>query len=268
MTCITVAASLLLAMTIFFLPMPALAEVQTSLWQIKKSDHFIIYFQDVPLSYIDEVMEKAEYYYKSITDELGFTRYDSFWTWDKRAKIYLFKTQAEYRNKTNQPKWSAAGVNVIKHEIVAYLNMKDFFDITLPHEMGHIIFREFIGYDKRLPLFLDEGVASFLEKGQRPDRLLIARALAKVKIKAFMNLTDLSGVVRGGITMPDVFYSEAASFIDFLIEVYGKDRFVSFCKALRDLELDQDWTRALIEVYSFDSFSEMNDAWVAFLVKK
>ena len=48
----------------------------------------------------------------------------------------------------------------------------------LPHELGHIIFREFIGLESNCPSWLDEGVAMYQEKLKRKDiKLKLRQAL-------------------------------------------------------------------------------------------
>jgi hypothetical protein len=239
------------------------AQRRTSLWHVRKSKHFIIYYKEASSSYINELIRRAENYYNTITRELGFSRYHGFWTWDDRAKIYLFKDRSEYQKETGQPEWSAAHVNVIKKEIYAYPQMENFFEVVLPHEMAHIIFREFVGYKKQLPLWLDEGIASMFEPDKRLPRLKAARAL--IRTKFFMDLEDLNIAGKGSIIMPDVFYALSASIIEFLLDSYSEDHFIRFCRSLRDLRQDQHWSRALFSVYGFNSMDEMNDAWQAFL---
>ncbi|MDD5431541.1 MAG: peptidase MA family metallohydrolase [Candidatus Omnitrophica bacterium] len=239
------------------------AEIKTSFWETKKSEHFVLYFQNASLTYVNEILDHAENYYKNIAEELGFIRYSKFWTWDSRAKIYLYKDKETYQNETNYPEWSTGGVHATKREIYSYMNMQDFLDTILPHELGHIIFREFVGYKKKIPLWLDEGVACFLEKKNRPDRLLVAKWL--INKTGFLPLEDLGKMSRGGVLMPDIFYAESTSIIDFLIKVYGKDKFGDCCRALRELGINQDWFSAFKKTYGFKSLEEFNSTWKDYL---
>jgi len=260
-------ANLLALISVTLIPANLLAEisVSASLWNTKKSEHFIVYFQDSSLSYIEELINKVESYYTSITEELGFTRFQGFWTWDNRAKIYLFKNASEYQKATNQPRWSGAQANVVTREICTYKGMEDFFNRILPHELGHIIFREFVGFKRNLPLWLDEGVVSYLEKDQKKERLAMAKILVNTAI--FMPLDELGKIHRYNMLVPDFFYAEATSVVDFLIATYGKERFLEFCRRLRDLRDDQNWEIALFEIYDFKNISDVNEKWTAFLSK-
>ena len=240
--------------------------VDESYWNTKKGEHFVVYYRNAPIEYVDQVISFAETYYASVTTELGFTRFDQFWTWDNRAKIYLYDDNKEYQRLAKQPEWSGACANIYTREIKTYINMRHFFNSILPHEMGHLIFREMVGYDKKLPLWLDEGVVSFLEKDYKKERMNISKAL--VRNGKYMTINDLTNVrTMEGFLIPDIFYAEASSIIEFLVQEYGKDKFVSFCSKLRELREYQDWQIALKDVYGFKDLADMNEKWVAFLQK-
>ncbi len=238
------------------------ADLSATFWQIKKSTHFIVYYQEAPSDYINEVIDRAEGYYNTITTKLGFTRYEEFWTWYKRAKIYLFRNKEEYNRITSQPEWSGAHSRVIAHEIYTYVRREGFFETVLPHEMGHIIFREFIGYDKRLPLWVDEGVAMYCERGETHEGVRMTRIIARTIF--FMDLNELGGINRANLMMPEIFYAEAESVMVFLIKEYGSDKFAEFCLALKNLKEKQTWEDAMRSVYKFKDIQELNDAWIKF----
>ena len=248
---------------IFFLHAAFANNLEGLLWETVKSDHFIVYYQEAPLDYVNKIIAAGEKYYKEITFDLGFTRFEGFWTFDKRAKIYLLKNSQDYKNKAQQPTWSSAGVNIFKREIVTYVGKDDFFENILPHEMGHIIFREFVGNRRKLPLWLDEGISSYLEKRFNKERLNLVKIMLSYGL--FIDLEELEKVNIRNIIMPDLFYYESASVIDFLLEVYGKEKFFAFCNALKELPEYEDWRKALFSVYGFDSIKQLNSEWVAFL---
>ena len=230
------------------------------MWNVKTSSHFIVYFKEDEGDYVDVLIEKAEQYYDNITYELGFTRFDDFWLWEKRCKIYLYPSAQEYHRVTGQPEWSVGEANIIEKTIETYLYEKDFLENILPHEMGHLIFREFVGYKTQLPLWLDEGIACLQEKKHLQERLSISQGL--VISGFFIPIRKLNEIKQSEMVMPIIFYAEAASIMDFLLEKYGKDKFIDFCRYLRDTK---DWRQALLKVYGFEDLDQMNIAWVKFL---
>jgi len=240
--------------------------LDASSWNVLKGDHFIVYYKNAPREYVSRVISRAESYYNSINDELGFSRFDNFWTWDKRASVYIFDNSAEYQNATRQPGWSAAKVDMKSRCIYTFAGMNDFFEATLPHEIGHIIFYEFIGSDKAVPLWLLEGVACSLEKSGKENRLQLARKYAKtgelIPLDRLSSITGLHASIN-----PDVFYSESAAIVGFFISRYGKDKFVDFCRRLRDMRSGERWDAVLRDTYGFKNLSELSTAYLGYMSK-
>jgi len=232
-------------------------------WSVEKSAHFIVYYKNAPRDFIEKIIEKSEYYYNKIADDLGFRRFD-FWLWDNRAKIYIHDDAKAYQAATNQPSWSV-GCAIMKEKVIhTFPYAKGFFDTTLPHEMGHIIFREFVGFDNQaVPVWLDEGVASYQENlVYSMAHKLVAEAIATNK---FINLESLSKI-NPQLIKDDVsallFYAEAVSIVDYLVKEFGKDNFILFRQNLRD---KTDLERAISYVYPFRNIQEMDQAWQKYL---
>ncbi len=228
-------------------------------WKESKSTHFIIYYKSAGEDFISQVAERSEVYYDSIAEELGFRRFD-FWLWDNRARIYIYDDAKDFMAGTGQPEW-AMGDAVPRDKVIrAFPGAHKFLDTTLPHEMGHIIFREFVGFNNpAVPLWLDEGVASYHQKFkyQGVDRILKSAA-AQNKL---MRVADLSAFASTRFMDKEVarlFYAESFSIVDFLLKNYGKDSFVLFCQNLRD---KKDLKRALASAYSLDGLQELDAAW-------
>jgi len=239
----------------------AFAEVTASLWQTQKSAHFIIYYQQTGGDLVNKLVDSAENYYNSIVDELGFRRFD-FWSWDNRAKIYIYKNADDFRKDNQRASWAGAEVSVGKRTIKAYIGQAGFFDSVLPHEMAHIIFREFIGLKVSLPLWIDEGVASSQEKSCLSARLKIAKNL--VLQDKYIRLNKLAEIYKISDVSPNDFYSQSASLISFLLRQYGQDSFLDFSRKLRD---GVEWKQALFSVYRFNSFDELEHDWKGFVIR-
>lgn len=229
-------------------------------WQVRKSTHFIIHYKsrDVYNDYVSRVITKAEGYYRAITNYLGFRR-DDFWTWDDRCRIYIYPSQEEYQANTSTPEWSTGSVHIVSKEIATHVKDEKFINFILPHELGHIIFRESVGFTNNIPLWIDEGVA-VLQEEDRSGYLAIARQL--VRERKTISLDNLSRIRDYSQIDPLVFYSEAASIIEFLLEEFGRPKFVGFCRRLRDSE---NWKTALFKTYPFDDIEELEEAWTTWI---
>lgn len=235
--------------------------MDASLWKTEKSQHTIIYYQDVPVGYVERLINEAEKYYNSILEDLGYRRFE-FWSWDNRAKIYLYKDAYDYHADTQGLYWSAAEVDVKKRVIKTFVEQGLFFDSILPHEMTHIIFREFVGDKISLPLWLDEGIACSQEKSNLNERMRVARDLVVRSTSVDLNM--LSGIKDSETITPRIFYAEAASLVVFLLEQYGRDKFLEFSRRLRD---GIDWQEALMSAYRFADLNDMQEKWKEFMLK-
>ncbi|HAJ57029.1 MAG TPA: hypothetical protein DCL35_04590 [Candidatus Omnitrophica bacterium] len=232
----------------------------------EKSTHFIVYYKEIPKEFVGTVIEYAERYYNELTQKLGFTRFD-YWTWDKRAKIYLYPDQESFSKATGQPAWAGGAAAYDQKTIWAFPREAGFFDSLLPHEIGHIIFREVIGGSRRVPLWLEEGVASYLEQAKRiGSEKLILEAMEN---KTFIPLKELGSIDAHGLRQRSdvtLFYAEAVNIVNFLIERFGNRSFGDFCRKIKDGKSFDD---ALAYAY-FDIRSEegLSDIWERYLRDK
>ena len=247
-----------------FIPVIVFAQDQD--WQVFKSTHFLVYYRGASEDLLNRLTQKAEGYYDEITEDFGFNRL-SFWTWDNRAKIYLFDSQEEYRKANTGLNWSIGLVTIGNKSIQSYTTAPQLLDNVLAHELAHIIFREMVGYNNpAVPLWLEEGVASFQER--RSQNQLVKNYLAgRIQANTFMSLSQLNTFdLRPGKDKQSIelFYLESYSLLSYLIKEFGKDKFVLFCQNLRDY---LDLTRALRLTYSFDSLSEFESSWKASILR-
>lgn len=235
-------------------------------WHIIKSTHFIIYYKNAKEEFLERLIEKAEDYYDEIADDLGFRRHN-FWLWDNRAKIYIYDEAKSYQVATGQPIWSGGSVIPRDKIIHTFVGQNGFFDITLPHEMGHIIFREFVGFDNPdIPFWLDEGVASYQGRLRRiTANRSVKEAIKKSNFITLEKLSQINPILTPDSSVVNLFYSEALSIIDYLIKEFGKDNFVLFCQNLRD---KRNLERALASSYPFKNLQELERTWQRYLINE
>ncbi len=203
-------------------------------WEEIRGDHFIVFhFGDEPFA--QEVLKKAEQYYKKIGEDLGYERRSGFWQWGDRAKIYIYKTKEDFLKNSGKAEWSEGYANYNQKSIVSYEWKKDFLEALLPHEITHLIFRDYVGFQGEVPIWLDEGVAQWEEPAKRN----VVRSIMRGYLETGRGyaLEDLTAIdVRNISARPavEIFYVEAASIVDFLIAKFGSDSFIFFCRQLRD----------------------------------
>lgn len=247
---------------IFYFASVGLLNADDQAWKKYDSRYFIIYYQNAPLDFVETVSETAAQLYEEIPRNLGFVRY-KVWEYSDRAEIYIYDDQQEYQSHAKNMEWSSANVNVFAKEIRTFPSAAGFFDSTLPHELAHIIFREFIG-NNPIPLWLDEGVAMYQEKARRwGANKDVIKAIKNNKFIPLMQLTlaRIKGEKQQEII--NIFYAESASIVYYMVVELGEARFANFC---RKLSQGIDFEEALVENYShLRSVEELNERWVEYL---
>ncbi len=199
-----------------------------------KSRHFIVYHEEgVGRDFVEATIEFAERYYGELTEKLGFVRYD-YWTWDDRAKIYIYADQGSYMEDTGQPAWSGGLAAYHEKTIRVFPRGAGFFDALLPHELGHIVFHEVIG-SHVVPTWLDEGVACYLEPARRFGSQKMA--LDAIEDGTFIPLKELHEMDPRELADDDqveLFYAESVSLLTFIVETFGIDRFNAVCDKIKE----------------------------------
>jgi hypothetical protein len=256
-------------------------------WLERKSEHFIVYFiQDE--KFAQQVLDEAEKYYRNIASSLGYARYSEFWTWEKRVKIYIYPDRVSFLEITGQPKWSEGMADYKKKQIVSYVWGHGFLESLLPHEMTHLIFRDFVGFLGEVPLWLDEGVAQWEEEAKRPqikkmaknyfeqDNLMSVSDIMKLNILHLRSQNGLfirptrtkdgkPGVIfLSSNNLVEIYYLESASLVGYLIDKFGSESFSAFCRELRDGKTIEE---ALSIAYParISNITELEDGWREYL---
>ncbi len=267
-----VTTSYLIAKTFFLVSLQAiqLYQLQNKDWETDKSEHFIVYYAGSKESaWIEKVLRKAEYYYDKVADHIGYARYNNYWTWEDRAKIFIFPDKMSYAQNTGYPPWTKGVVfrdqEVFKSKvIVTYKQEDDFMEGVLPHEIGHLILHDFIGFEKKIPRWFDEGVAQLQEKDKvQKASQYMQMAIAQNKYYPLSQLMSLD--INSEVDFEKVvqFYAQSVSLIDFMISKYGKDRFGELCYEMKDNLSFED---ALKKVYPtmFDSLEELEEKYLKY----
>jgi len=233
-------------------------------WKEIKSEHFIVYSVGDE-KFAKDVSRQSETYYRKIASELGYQRYSGFWTWDRRVKIYIYPDRESFLKSTSQPEWSQGVANYTKKEISSYVWSEGFLDALLPHEMTHLIFRDYVGFKGEVPLWLDEGVAQWMEPRKREAVKAVIKKLAEqgklLPLEKMMTL-DIRQSSDNELVLN--YYIQSVSLVSFLVTKYTAARFTNFCRQLRD-------GKSIIESLKFAypisirSVEELQEKWLKYV---
>ncbi len=235
---------------------------EKNFWQ-QRSEHFIInYKKEVDKSYVGRIKSTAEKYYRIITQQLNFYR-DKSWIWENRAKVFIANDRDDYLESFECSPWSAACVDYQGKIIYTYPDQEKFISVFV-HELTHIIFREYIKGGK-LPLWLDEGVAVYMEDKYGHTYSGGTSSLKqKIREDTYIKFSELDKMTVGSLNNKNqdyinLFYLESFSIINFIIKKYGKYKFSSL---LRMLKKGLGAEEALAKVfYDFKDLNKMEAEW-------
>lgn len=225
-----------------------------------KSENCIVFSPDKKLS--QALAQQAERKRKEIITRLGFSIFPS---WKKNpARIYVFPSREEFTRYAKSPEWSGGWTlqvlgedadgnkDIVERTVFTFAGVPGLQESVIPHEMAHLVFREFLGFSQNLPTWLDEGVAIWQEDTKH------------VEIEKIMTLWKLENraipfqqflFLKNYPPEPSLYYAQSYSIVEFLVTSYGSKKFVDFAKAL---SLQQPLSKALVLAYH-DEFLDVDD---------
>ena len=232
-------------------------------WREEKGDHFIVNYTQEE-GFAKEVRRYAETYYTRIANDLGYTRFN-YWQWDNRVKIYIYPSEKDYHDATGQPAWSKGSASYQTKSISTFAWNKEFNETLLPHEIAHLIFRDFVGFEGEIPLWLDEGVAQWQEPATRDIARQAGYTVVNKRVmfplEYFMSIYSMDG--RDEATV-QYFYMQALSVVDFLIRRHGLQSFSEFCRQLRDGHSMADALKAAYPA-SISNLKDLEKHWMEYV---
>jgi len=239
-------------------------------WRILKGRHFVIYYDSlIPQSKARSVLRISEDYYRKIGEIVGFTRYSDFWTWEQRAKIFIFADQKSFHQRTGAPSWSMGYADRDSYlfqsrAIVTYLQEEGWMNGLLPHEISHLILHDFIA-PENIPIWIDEGIAQLFES----DKYVIADRMMRTLVRRgqFIPLETLNrwDIRRETDAVKvEIFYAQSLSLVHFLREEFGYENFCRFCRSLRDGKPLEESLQSAYPV-KIRSLDDLQSAWLSFI---
>lgn len=230
-------------------------------WKELKGDHFIVLHRTQD-DFAKEVLRRSEEYYRRIADDLGYPRYSNFWQWENRVRIFIHADKDAFRKASGEPEWSEGMADYTRKQILTYAWSQGFTDELLPHEIAHLIFRDFVGFKGEVPLWLDEGVAQCSEPKKRALARHYGRQLVlQQKMFPFHDLTRRDIRQDPDAQSVQFFYMQSLSVVEFMLRRYGSAAFTEFCRQLRD---GKTIPQALRSAYGsrLQDLDELQSKWV------
>jgi len=227
-------------------------------WRLLKTRHMIVHHagDEAGATLAARAAEDAA---DRMAAELGCARASGSWTWDDRLHVFIYPSREEFLKATGSPAWAAARARAAAREIALFAGPEGVDGAALAHEVAHVVFREWVGFDGIVPLWLDEGVAAWLEaRISGADSAAVRRRCRErwpIERLAAMTSRDLASTDDAAR-----FYAQAADLVGFMISQGGTASFLRFCRQLRSGKAPGDALRFAYPE-KFRSIERLDAAW-------
>ncbi len=219
--------------------------------------HFLVYEEGASVS--EELTAQLENLHGNIMlDLVAF----SPWTREKKVFIYYCHNQQTYQRLTGRPAWSGGAASLSERKIYLYHSSEAFG--ILAHELTHIYFDSFFTAENPSPLWLSEGVATFIqsERGLSTplwltQNLRILSGGGGFKLEDLVRIDDMADAEEDSVRL---WYAQSYSVTRFLMRAKTGDAFYMFCRNLRD---GHPVAQAMYRAYGmpYNRMSSLEYAW-------
>lgn len=223
----------------------------------KVTRHFVLYEEGEQAS--EDLAESLEMLHGNIMlDLVAF----SPWTREKKVFIYYAQTAESYRRLTGRPEWSGGAASLSERKIYVYRSDEAFG--ILAHELTHIYFDSFFTASNPSPLWLSEGMATFIqtERGLSTptwlkENLALLEGGSGFKLPDLILIESMQGADEENVRL---WYAQAYSVVRFLMRMKAGDAFYVFCRELRD---GRPPHQAMYRAYGmpYNKLSSLEYAW-------
>ncbi len=224
---------------------------------MKVTQHFVVYEEGAEVS--GQLYETLESLHGNIMlDLVAF----SPWTREKKVYIYYSQTPGAYRRLTGRPNWSGGAASLSERKIYVYKSDEAFG--ILAHELTHIYFDSFFPASNPSPLWLSEGIATYIqsERGYSTpnwleQNLKLLEGGSGFKLNDLVRIEDMHGADEDNVRL---WYAQSYSVVRFLMKLKAGNAFYTFCKSIRE---GSPAHQALYKAYGmpYNKLTSLEYAW-------
>ena len=213
-------------------------------WQVRESDRLRLHWYEGGASFATRALRVGEEGVTKAEEFLG-VRLDS------KVDIFVYADADAFRDAIGpRSPENAAGVPfasiatffaLIRPEQIESLWVGD----VVPHELAHLVLESAVGPGVAVPLWLNEGLATYLGSGETAAyRRMVRDAVDDGTLVPLDGLTGNFPTNDGG-ERSIAAYAEAVSAVDFMVREYGEERIARLVEAFSSQGADDAFTAAL-----------------------
>jgi hypothetical protein len=210
-------------------------------------------------SFARELMNTCEEGLARLTQDIGAYP-------ERPIKIYIYASASDLRGAMVYSQEWTGGVAFTDFGIIAISippSQLEWGERALVHELTHLVVHQatFSPYGQ-LPLWLDEGLATYSEGEPDPDlRSSLNRAISEGTL---ISVRSLCSPFSAYADKARLSYAQSYSLVEYLLDNYGQDRMLDLLTLFKQ---GNTYDEALTEVYGFD-IAGLDALWRATLTSR
>jgi hypothetical protein len=214
-------------------------------WQSITSDPITLYWYQGDRNFAEALMTAARQALQRIEDNTGARP-------EGMVRIYIYASARDLQGAELFAQPWEGGVTFTGFDVIAVgvpTSQLDYGQRAVPHELTHWIVHQvtFNYYGAGLPVWLDEGLATYGEGTLSPD---YAAALEfAIENDRLISVRSLSSPFSAITQEAYISYAESNSIVTFMINEYGQEKMIDL---LHVFQRGSDYDTALGQVYGFD----------------
>ena len=181
--------------------------------------------------------------------------------------VMLFNQRASYQNFTHLPSWSGASSD-LKSDTMYVIEGNSFYALSV-HELTHLYFDGYF-LPTISPLWLSEGMAVYMQifaSKQKPSWLETGfKRILAGEVIPLEEMTQTEDLNSYSTAKAELWYTQAYSIVDYLLNTRTRDEFYKFCNELKN---KTPLHQALYRAYGmpFNKVSVLQNVWLHDLQK-
>lgn len=181
--------------------------------------------------------------------------------------VMLFASKSSYHDFTHLPSWSGASSD-LQADTMYVIEGPSFYPLSV-HELTHLYFDGYF-LPTISPLWLSEGMAVYMQiyaSKQKPN--WIAHSMRRIlagDIIPLEEMTTTEDLSQYDTAQAELWYTQAYSVVDYLLNRHSRDEFYKFCNELKN---KTPLHQALYRAYGmpFNKVSVLQNVWLHDLTK-
>lgn len=214
-------------------------------WQSITSDPVTLFWYQGDSAFANSLMAAARAGLARVANDTGAMA-------KRKVRVFIYASSAELQSaQLFAPIWEG-GVTYQEWDLIAVgvaTSQLDYGIRAVPHELSHWVVGQltFNNYGASLPVWLDEGLATYAEGPILSDyQAALNFAISRNQLQSVRSLSSPFSAIP---QLAYISYAESNSIVTYLIKTYGKAKMVQLLDVFRQGSGHDD---ALKKVYGFD----------------